>query len=340
MKKVAVVILNWNGEKFLRDFLPLVIEHSASEDTEVIVADNNSTDNSVELLKAQFPQVRIIINEKNEGFAGGYNKALQQVDAEYFVLLNSDVEVTENWIKPVIEMMDRNSDIGAAQPKIRSYHQPDYFEYAGAAGGYIDKYGYPFCRGRIFDELEKDEGQYDDVAEVFWATGACLFVRTDLFKQSGGFDEDFFAHMEEIDFCWRIKHKGYKVMYHPHSVVYHVGGGTLPTASSFKAYLNIRNNNAMLYKNLPQGKLTTTIFLRLILDGIAAVKFFFDGGMADFMAVIRAHIHFYKMIPKLRKKRKQIKPGKVSQIYKGNLVSAFYLAGKKKFSELKTEKFS
>lgn len=340
MKKVAVVILNWNGEKFLRDFLPSVVEHSASDDTGVVVADNNSTDNSVELLKEQFPQVRIIINEKNEGFAGGYNKALQQVEAEYYVLLNSDVKVTENWIRPVIEMMDQNPETGAAQPKIRSYHQPGYFEYAGAAGGYIDKYGYPFCRGRIFDAVEKDEGQYDDVTEVFWATGACLFVRADLFRQTGGFDEDFFAHMEEIDFCWRIKHKGYKVMYQPKSVVYHVGGGTLPTASSFKAYLNIRNNNAMLYKNLPQGKLSITIFIRLILDGMAAIKFFTDGGIADFMAVIRAHIHFYKMIPKLRKKRKAINPVKVTQIYRGNLVPAFYLAGKKKFSQLKKEKFS
>ncbi|MGM0567570.1 MAG: glycosyltransferase family 2 protein, partial [Bacteroidota bacterium] len=279
MKKVAVVILNWNGAKFLRKFLPSVLKHST--EAEIVVADNASADDSLVILEKEFPQVRIIKNHRNEGFAKGYNTALKQIDADYYVLLNSDVEVTANWIQPVIELLERDNSIGAVQPKIRSWYEPEKFEYAGAAGGFLDLYGYPFCRGRIFEHTEKDLQQYDDSREIFWATGACMFVRADLFHDSGGFDPDFFAHMEEIDFCWRIKQKGYKVMFTPKSLVYHVGGGTLPSSSSFKTYLNIRNNLAMLYKNLPQENLSRTIFVRLLLDGIAAIKFLFSGGFPE-----------------------------------------------------------
>lgn len=248
MKKTAVVILNWNGRKFLKKFLPDVIKFS-KKDAEVIVADNASTDDSVAVLKADFPEIRIIENKSNGGFAKGYNQALKLIDAEYYILLNSDIEVTENWINPVIELMESDKNIAACQPKIRSYHEKEKFEYAGAAGGFIDKFGYPFCRGRIFQSLEEDKGQYDDTVEIFWATGAALFIRAELYHKLGGMDDDFFAHMEEIDLCWRLKNEGYKIMYCPKSTVYHVGGGTLPTSSSWKTYLNFRNNFFLIYKN-------------------------------------------------------------------------------------------
>ena len=233
MTRVAVVILNWNGREFLRKFLPSVIGFSQG-DAEIIVADNASTDSSLEFLANEFPGIRVIQNLTNGGFAKGYNDALKQVDAEYYVLLNSDIEVTSGWIKPVIQLMDTHPEVAACQPRIRSYHSPDKFEYAGAAGGFIDHYGYPFCRGRMFQHLEADQGQYDNSCEIFWATGACMFVRAELYHQMGGLDEDFFAHMEEIDFCWRLKNAGHAIMYCPESVVYHVGGGTLPKKSSFK----------------------------------------------------------------------------------------------------------
>jgi GT2 family glycosyltransferase len=252
--KTAVVILNWNGRNFLETFLPSVLEYSA-RCADVIVADNASTDDSVAFLQEHYPQIRIIEHPKNGGFSKGYNDALKQIDAEYYILLNSDVEVTPNWITPVIEMMDADPSIAACQPKLRSFEDRSQFEYAGAAGGFIDAYGYPFCRGRIFDVLEEDRGQYDDACEVFWATGACLFVRADLYHALGGLDEDFFAHMEEIDFCWRLKNNGHKVMYCPDSTVYHVGGGALPKSSPRKTYLNFRNNLALLVKNLPSKRL-------------------------------------------------------------------------------------
>ncbi len=333
MAKTAVVILNWNGVKFLEKFLPKVIEFSKDE-AEVIVADNASTDRSVEFLQQQFPEVRIIQHEVNKGFAKGYNDTLKQVDAEYYVILNSDIEITENWISPIIEKMDANPEIGACQPKILAYHDKESFEYAGGAGGFIDKYGYPFCRGRIFQVLEKDLGQYDQEAEIFWATGACLFVRSQLFHQVGGFDEDFFAHMEEIDFCWRLKKFGFKIMYLPYSKVYHVGGGTLPKSSAFKTYLNIRNNIAMLYKNLPKRQLTHILFTRLILDGIAAVKFIFSGGLKEFWAVARAHFYIYRNFRKLKQKRSHIPEKSVNMIYDGNIVVDHYAKGIQKFSQL------
>ncbi len=250
MKQAAVVILNWNGKKFLEEFLPSVIKYS-SDAADIIVADNASEDDSVDFLKKNFPQVKIILNEQNYGFAEGYNKALSKVEAKYYILLNSDIEVSKDWIEPVISCMEKDEKIGACQPKIRSLHEPEMFEYAGASGGFIDKLGYPFCRGRLFHTLEKDNGQYDDKKEVFWATGACLFVRSDLYNKLGGLDSDFFAHMEEIDYCWRLKNYGYKVYVCPESIVYHVGGGTLPKAPYCKTYLNFRNNLTLLYKNLP-----------------------------------------------------------------------------------------
>jgi len=334
LKKTAVVILNYNGKKFLRDFLPKVVEKSKAV-ADIWVADNNSTDGSVELLRNDFPEVKIIINEENGGYATGYNIALRQIKAEYYVLLNSDIEVTDNWIEPVIELMDTDKNIAACQPKILSFYEKDKFEYAGASGGFIDKYGYPFCRGRMFQSLETDNGQYDDAIEVFWASGACMFVRSDLFHENGGFDDDFFAHMEEIDLCWRFKNNNHKIMVCPSSTVYHVGGGTLPKSSSTKTYLNFRNNFSLLYKNLPKNRLLPVFALRLMLDGVAGLKFLLEGGYQDFYAVIRAHFYFYRNIGNLRRKRKELKQKKVKQIYDGNIVVEHYLRKKKRFSEIK-----
>jgi len=279
-------------------------------------------------------------NNENNGFAGGYNWALSQIKAEYYVLLNSDIEVTENWLGPLLQLMESDKNIAACQPKILSYHQKQYFEYAGASGGFIDKLGYPFCRGRVFETLERDEGQYDDVREVFWATGACLFVRAEVFQELGGLDEDFFAHMEEIDFCWRLKNEGYKIMFTPHAKVYHVGGGTLPKKSPRKTYLNFRNNFSLLYKNLPDDRLLKTFIARLFLDGAAGFKFLLQGGFQDFIAVIEAHLYFYRNFKKLKDKRKSLKQTAVSKIYQKNTAYEHYVLGKKKFSDFNPEHFS
>jgi GT2 family glycosyltransferase len=338
LKNVAIVILNWNGRKFLEKFLPGVIEHSRN-DARIIVADNASQDDSITFLKSHFPEVTIIENDRNYGFADGYNKALEKVNAEYYILLNSDIEVSENWINPVIELMDKDPMIGACQPKIRSYNEPEKFEYAGAAGGFIDKYGYPFCRGRLFQSIEKDKGQYENAIEVFWATGACTFVRATTFHEFGGFDGDFFAHMEEIDFCWRIKNEGYKVMYCPHSTVYHIGGGTLPKGSARKTYLNFRNNMTLLYKNLTKDRLLKVLIARIFLDGVASVKFLLEGHIPDCFAVIRANVSFYRTFSKTLAKRKKIHQRKVSNIYQGNIALDYFLRQRKKFSELPPKKF-
>jgi len=332
--KTAVVILNWNGKKFLEQFLPAVIAYS-KDVADIIVADNASTDDSVAFLKTHFPEISIIVNETNGGFAKGYNDALKQINAEYYVLLNSDIEVTPHWIEPVIALMDADNTIAACQPKIRSFYEKEKFEYAGAAGGFIDKYGYPFCRGRLFLSVEEDKGQYDDACEIFWATGACLFVRAELFHKFGGLDDDFFAHMEEIDFCWRMKNYNYKIMYCPDSVVFHIGGGTLPKSSSQKTYLNFRNNLTLLYKNLPAKRIFIVFAFRLVLDGIAAVKFLAEGGFRDYIAVTRAHFSFYRRFGKIRKKRKMQTQQKVGQIYHGNIVIDYYLLKRKKFTDLK-----
>lgn len=339
MKKVAVVILNYNGKEFLRKFLPSVIERSA-KDAEVWVADNNSLDGSTEVMMEEFPEVKLIENKYNAGFAGGYNMALKEIEADYYVLLNSDIEVTENWINPVIELMESDPSIAACQPKIISYFDRTEFEYAGAGGGFIDKYGYPFCRGRIFQTLEKDEGQYNDPIEVFWATGACMFVKSELFHKFGGLDEDFFAHMEEIDFCWRLKNADYKIMYCPNSIVYHVGGGTLPKKSARKTYLNFRNNFSLLYKNLPKDQLFKTFTARLFLDGIAGLKFLIEGDIQDVIAVFEAHMYFYRNLSKLKKKRKLIQQKQVTKMFNKNLVFQYHVKGKKKFTDLDSTDFS
>jgi GT2 family glycosyltransferase len=335
---VAVIILNWNGKNFFEKFMPSLLANS-SKDAQVIVADNASSDDSVDFLRLNFPTVKIIEHNKNYGFAKGYNLALEKVDADYYILLNSDIEVTPDWILPVIDLMESDPSIAACQPKIRSYAEPQKFEYAGAAGGFIDKYGYPFCRGRMFLSVEEDDGQYNDPIEIFWATGACMFVRASLFHKFGGLDEDFFAHMEEIDFCWRLKNEGYKIMYCPSSVVYHIGGGTLPKISWRKTYLNFRNNCILLYKNLPDNLLFEVFAKRLILDGIAAMKFLITAGFKDFFAVSRAHFSFYRTLKTTRRKRRLLKHSPMTKIYRKNIVFEYYLRGKKKFTDLDAEQF-
>jgi GT2 family glycosyltransferase len=334
--KVAVVILNWNGKQFLSDFLPKVI--ACSKNAGVIVADNASADDSVAFVRSTFPEVEVIINSQNGGYAKGYNDALKLVDAEYYVLLNSDIEVTPNWIEPVIALMDADSNIAACQPKIKAFHQPTYFEYAGAAGGYIDKFGFPFCRGRIFETLEEDTKQYDNNIEVFWTTGACMFVRAAVFNNLNGLDEDFFAHMEEVDLCWRMKNAGHKIMYCAQSEIYHIGGGTLHKSNPKKTFLNFRNNLWMLYKNLPANKLFFTLFFRMNLDGIAGIKYLLGGEFGNFMAVLKAHYHFYKALPQLHAKRKAllktIKKHDTKGIYPHSIVFSYFVKGKKRFSDL------
>ena len=335
--KVAVVILNWNGKSFLEKFLPIVIKYSSG--AQIIVADNQSSDDSVSFLKQQFPDVRVIINPSNDGFARGYNLALKQVQAEYYVLLNSDVEVTKNWIEPIIAMMDSNLKIAACQPKILDYTNRTKFEYAGAAGGFIDKYGYPFCRGRIFNVLEEDKKQYNTAKEVFWATGACMFVRAEAFWKVGGFDDDYFAHMEEIDVCWRMKNIGYQIYVEPQSVIYHVGGGTLNKLSPRKTFLNFRNNLITLTKNAAPRFLFFKIIYRMILDGVAAFKFLFEGNGSHFMAVIKAHFSFYVHLPSTLKKRDEMRlrddfVETTTGVYTENIVFAHFVKGVKHYSEL------
>ncbi|MGD9992347.1 MAG: glycosyltransferase family 2 protein [Salinivirgaceae bacterium] len=338
MTKVAVVILNWNGKHFLEQFLPSVVAHSLNEQTEVWVADNGSTDGSIDFIKNNFPQVKRILFDKNYGFTGGYNRALQQIKATYYVLLNSDVEVTENWLEPIISYMDANEKVAAAMPKLLAHARRNQFEYAGAAGGFIDFLGFPFCRGRILSELEHDEGQYDQASEIFWATGACLFVRASIYHETGGLDEDFFAHMEEIDLCWRMKNRGYKIMYLPQSLVYHVGGGTLPNNNPRKLFLNYRNNLLLLYKNLPDNKLGAILFTRMILDGMSALMYLMQGKVAFFLSVPKAHFAFYGMVKNFRAKRKQNKHLTVqaqhAEIFKRSIVFSFFVRKARKFSDL------
>jgi len=338
MVKTAVVILNWNGKKFLKQFLPALTRFTNLPDTEIIIADNFSTDDSIDFLHQNYPSLKIIKLDKNYGFTGGYNRALKKVDAKYYVLINSDIEVTKNWLIPLVEVMDGNDKIAAIQPKIKAYYQKNHFEYAGASGGFIDKLGYPFCRGRILDTLEKDTGQYNDEREIFWATGACMMIRAELFHHFGGFDDDFFAHMEEIDLCWRLKNSGYKILVQPQSEVFHVGGGTLPI-SPFKLYLNYRNNLFLLYKNLPKGKLFPTIFKRMVLDGLSAFIYLLKLSFRNFTAVFKAHLHFYQSLKKLRLKRKELLLNRSNnnhkEILKGSIVIKYFFRSKKFFSQIK-----
>lgn len=339
MDILAIVILNYNGQSFLERFLPSVLTHA--DGFPVYVADNQSTDNSVSFLRDSFPSVRLLQLPANEGYAGGYNAALKQIQARYYILLNSDVEVTPGWIRPVLNLMEADSQIAACQPKIRAYTSKGHFEYAGAAGGYIDWLGFPFCRGRLFDTLEEDNGQYDDNRQVFWATGACMFVRADVFHQTGGFDDTFFAHMEEIDWCWRVQRLGYLVWTCGQSVVYHVGGGTLPKTNSRKTYLNYRNSLLMLYKNLPANRLFATLLLRLVVDGLSSGKFLLAGQWQNIGAILQAHFAFYKRLGALRLKRRQLQAqtkytGQLP-IYGQSLVIDYFIRGKKYFSQLNWE---
>lgn len=337
--KVAVVILNWNGVHFLQQFLPSVLS-SNYDNLDIYVADNASTDNSIAFVQEHFSSVKIIQNNENYGFAEGYNQALEGLKADYYVLLNSDVEVTENWIQPIIDLMESQANIAACQPKILALKQKSHFEYAGAAGGWMDRFGYMFCRGRFFEYCEEDKGQYETVREVFWATGCAMFIRAELYHAIGGLDGDFFAHMEEIDLCWRLKRAGYAIYCHPQSVVYHVGGGTLPQGNSRKLFLNFRNSLAMLFKNLTFLQLWTIFPARLALDGIAALQFLAKGDWRDFGAVVKAEWHFFTRIFKWMRKRRESKRlieqvaigGKRNNvgIYKGSIVFERFLKKKDK----------
>jgi GT2 family glycosyltransferase len=332
---VAIVILNWNGRKFLEQFLPSVVA-SVYSNKRIIVADNASSDDSIAFVRQQYPQIEIIINNSNEGFAKGYNMALQQVQSDYYVLLNSDVEVTANWIAPVIELMETDAMIAACQPKLLAWHNKNQFEYAGASGGWLDKFGYPFMRGRVFDVCEEDRGQYNNATPCFWASGAALFVKTKVYQELGGLDEYFFAHQEEIDLCWRMQLAGYKVYVQPASVVYHVGGGTLPKGNSKKTFLNFRNNLIMLAKNLPLASAIWKIPFRMGLDALSAWQNLFKGDTGYFMAVVKAHLHFFKWITFNKRQsifpvKKGIKP---AGLYNGSVVWQYFIKNKKSFSEI------
>lgn len=338
----AVVILNWNGKALLERFLPGVVKHSMDA-ADVYVIDNASTDQSVEFIRSNFTSVKVIELIENKGYAGGYNDGLKQIPADYFILLNSDVEVTPGWIHPVIRLMDADPGIAACQPKLLNQVIRDEFEYAGGGGGFIDKWGYPFCRGRIFDSFEKDHGQYNDRCEIFWASGACLFIRAQAFTEAGGFDEDFFAHMEEIDLCWRIRNLGYKIVYEPGSTVYHVGAGTLAKMSPKKTFFNFRNNLFLLTKNHAPEFFFLKLFLRGSLDGLAGMKFLLSGDVSHFFAVIKAHFSYYAHMGSMLRKRREIKRKvrryATSCVYKASIVAAYFIGGKKKFSDLSKDLF-
>lgn len=338
MDKIAVVILNWNGCEMLRSFLPSVVTCSEQDGAAVYVADNGSTDVSVEMLRREFPSVHLIILDKNYGFADGYNLALQQVSAEYVVLLNSDVEVTEHWLAPLAAYMDAHPEVAACQPKIRSWRQRNLFEYAGASGGFIDRYGYPFCRGRIMGVVEEDCGQYDTVVPIFWATGAAMFIRQKDYREAGGLDGGFFAHMEEIDLCWRLRARGRQIVCVPQSVVYHVGGATLKKENPRKTFLNFRNNLVMLYKNLPQRELASVMRVRAILDYVAALTFLLKGQIPNALAVVRARRAYCSLRPSLALARKEnlekTRLDLIPERTKSSILVQFYGRGKRFFSQL------
>ncbi|WP_396192064.1 glycosyltransferase family 2 protein [Flavobacterium sp.] len=326
-KKIAVVILNWNGAKLLEQFLPSIV--SFSDEATIYVADNASTDTSIEVVKSKFPSVKIIQNDSNYGFANGYNVALKNVEEDYYCLLNSDVEVTANWLTPILSTFENEKEIAIIQPKILDFKNKEVFEYAGAAGGFIDKYGYPFCRGRIFDTIEKDLNQYDDEREIFWATGACFFVRKEVYRKLNGFDGDFFAHQEEIDLCWRAFNLGYKAKYTYKSVVYHVGGATLNEGNPRKTFLNFRNSLLMLLKNLPKNQLFKIIFIRLVLDGIAGVQFIVKGKFKHCFAIVKAHYSFFGLISRNLKKRNAIQ--KQNYYHTKSIVHRYFVKNGKVF---------
>lgn len=337
-KKVSVVILNWNGKKWMEEFLPSVLSHTPAEWAEIIVADNGSTDGSLQMLKEKFPSVGVLPLDRNYGFAEGYNQAIEQIRSEYVVLLNSDVEVTPGWLEAPVAALDEDCSLAGVQPKIRSWYKRDFFEYAGAAGGYMDRYGYPYCRGRVLHIVEKDSGQYDTPADLLWASGACLIMRTAVYKEAGGLDGAFFAHQEEIDLCWRLRSRGYRFMCVPQSVVYHVGGGTLKAESPRKTFLNFRNNLLMLYKNLPSHQLKRVMRIRFWLDYLAASKFFVGGHFRNAQAVYEARKAFFKLKPSYAEIRQENLQKTIlhtiPQVTADSIIFNFYLKGKKKFSAL------
>lgn len=343
MSKIAIVILNWNGRALMEKFLPSVVAYSPQALASVIVADNGSTDDSLGMLREKFPTVGLIELGRNYGFAEGYNQALKHIDAEYAVLLNSDVKVTPGWLDAPLGALESDPQIVAVQPKIRAEREPERFEYAGAAGGYMDRYGYPFCRGRIFDRVESDRGQYDRPADLLWATGACLFIRTEVYKASGGLDAGFFAHQEEIDLCWRLRSRGYRLVCTPESVVYHVGGATLSTESPRKTFLNFRNNLLMLYKNLPDDTLGRVMRVRFWLDYMAAAKFLFSGHPANAKAVYQARKEFFSLrqvyAAKRRENLEKTTFRQIPEVLDRSLLALFYLKGKKTFADLQKDGF-
>ena len=334
MKSVAVVILNWNGREFLERFLGKVVERSGVEgfETQVVVADNGSDDDSADFVARNFPAVQLIALDDNYGFTGGYNRALAAVAADYYVLLNSDIEVASGWLAPLVELMEGDPAIAAVQPKVKSFADREYFEYAGASGGFIDMLGYPFCRGRMIGAGEKDTGQYDDTREIFWATGAAMAVRADLYHSTGGLDDRFFAHMEEIDLCWRMKRRGYRIMAAPASVVYHIGGGTLPAWSPHKTYLNFRNNIAMLYKNLPAWRFALVLAVRIATDFARILTYLVRLKFRFVAAIFRGHRDFWRMRRKLER-NPEWGFGPVGRIYRGSIVLR-WLSGGKRFGHL------
>ncbi len=334
-KEISVVILNFNGIKHLKKYLPDVINHSPS--AEIVIIDNASTDDSVSHIKSNFPEVKLINNTTNYGFAEGYNQGLKHVDSKYYILLNNDVRVSENWISPLKKALEKNKLLAGCQPKILSDRNPEYFEHAGACGGFIDKDYYPFCRGRIFDQIEKDNGQYNEEINTFWCSGAAFFIKSEVFHEAGGFDSSFFAHMEEIDLCWRIQNLGYQFAVIPKSIVYHYGGGTLNYESSSKIYLNFRNNLYMIYKN-HRGFLLTKLFRRMCLDLIAAIKYLISGKFHFFFSVFLSHMNFYSNLISLSKKRKAITRKKSQDLkgyYKSSILSDYFIKKRKTFNDLK-----
>ncbi len=332
--KVAVVILNWNGKQLLEQFLPSVVQYS--KEATIYVADNASTDDTVAFVKAHFPDVKLVVNTTNTGYAGGYNEALQHIEADIYALVNSDIEVTENWLQPIIKTFQEESNTAIIQPKILDFKNKAYFEYAGAAGGYIDQYGYPFCRGRIFNTLEKDQGQYDSNQDIFWASGACFFIRSTVYKELNGFDASFFAHQEEIDLCWRAINKGYSIKYLFESKVYHVGGATLEQGNPKKTELNFRNSLLMLTKNLPKKVLFRVLFIRILLDGIAGMKFLFEGQPKHTLAIVKAHFVFYHLFLNNYRKRTDFQLKKY--YYTKNIVFNYFVNKQDYFSKINSIK--
>jgi GT2 family glycosyltransferase len=331
--RIAIVILNWNGRKLLEKFLPSVVAYS-QHDAEIYVADNNSTDDSIAYLKENFPNVKIIQNQVNGGYAKGYNDALKKIDADVYALVNSDIEVTENWLKPVIKTFQDDKNTAVIQPKLLDYKDKSKFEYAGAAGGYVDFMGYPFCRGRIFMNLEKDLHQFDDIANIFWASGACFFIKADVYHMLGGFDEQYFAHQEEIDLCWRVQNEGFTIKYVGTSEVYHVGGATLQESNPQKTFLNFRNSLFTIAKNVPKRFVFIVIFLRLVLDAVAGIKFAFELRPVHSWAIIKAHLSFYRYLPKMMSKRRALSFKQTNYFYCFSIVWQHFILRKKRFIDL------